>query len=132
MINPFSFRNKVRNRGDWDLKSNTGTIFGLGNDGKTQFLFQGNKMEAQDIGNHHYGVTGKSYGFPEDILLKQAGDAQIKAGTSLSEWQKYTTRTVTDGSGRLVFQRIMLPPYGDDPRDRKWIKSGFRYYDSKK
>lgn len=66
-------------------------------------------------------------------MLKQAGAAQMKAGTSNPAWQVYRNTVVSrDGSGTPIRQRVMLPPYGDDPRDQSWIKAGFRYYDSHK
>ncbi|WP_346068065.1 DUF6443 domain-containing protein [Sphingobacterium siyangense] len=132
---PLEFYDKVRNRGPWDLKSNKKTIFGFGNDGKTLFVFQGNKMESQDIGNHHFGAVGKAYGlFSEEFMLRRAGAAQMAAGTSLPEWQKYTRRMVIDGSGSggVIFQKTLVAPYGDDPRDQKWIKAGFKYYETEK
>ena len=132
IYNPFIFKKHVKNNGKWDLKNNKSTIYGLANDGKTQFSFKSNLMESQDIGNHHFGAVGKAYGFfTETFMLKQAGQAQISAGTSKPEWQVYNdvkqsnfTRT-----GRHYFTKIMemQAPYGDDPRDQKWIKSGFKY-----
>ncbi len=133
IISPVEFRDRVKNRGVWDLKSNKGTIFGLGNDGKTQFVYQGIKMESQDIGNHHFGAVGKAYGlFSDEFMLRQAGDAQMAAGTSQPQWQKSTRRVITDGSGGVVVQKTLVAPYGDDPRDQRWIKAGFRYYEKKK
>ena len=134
IINPFTFRNKVKTNGEWDLKNNKNTIYGLGNDGKTIFNFDGNKMEAQDIGNHHFGAVALAYGwFPsEKFILKQAGEYQIKSGTSKLEWQIYQNTTITVGSPTIgvhtVTKREMMSPYGDDPRDQKWIKSGFNFY----
>lgn len=60
IINPLTFRNKVRNKGEWDYKNQKGSIFGLANDGKTTFLFEGEEMESQDIGNHHFGAVSKA------------------------------------------------------------------------
>ena len=119
---PFAFKSLVKNKGEWDLKSNMKTIYGLANHykaGTTQFSFQGKSMEAQDIGNHHFGAVGKAYGFfPEKFMLQQAGAAQMASGTSKPEWQIYQNTTST---------RDMLPPYGDDPRDQQWINAGFDY-----
>lgn len=137
-INPFTFRNKVKTKGEWDLKNNKKTIYGLGNDGKTMFNFGGEQMEAQDIGNHHFGAVALAYGwFPsEEFILKQAGEYQIKSGTSRPEWQIYDNITTTIASPTVgtytKTKRVMRPPYGDDPRDQKWIISGFNYYKSSK
>jgi RHS repeat-associated protein len=132
--NPWTFKNLVTDKGDWDLKADKESIFGLGNDGRTKFSFEGEMLEAQDIGNHHFGAVALAVGlFPdEEFILRQAGKNQMsKPGLSKPEWQKYKTYEVsgnwkTESSPRTI--RIMLPPYGDDPRDQKWIKSGFEYY----
>lgn len=95
-------------------------------------------MESQDIGNHHFGIVVLAYGlFPsEKFILEQAGAYQIKSGTSRPEWQKYgmvEDISVTKGGYIIKSQRkVMLPPYGDDPRDQKWIISGFNYYKNMK
>ncbi|WP_369012321.1 polymorphic toxin type 44 domain-containing protein [Sphingobacterium sp.] len=73
IISPLELRDRVKNRGVWNLKTNKGTIFGLGNDGKTQFVYQGIKIESQDIGNHHFGAVGKAYGlFLDEFMLRLA------------------------------------------------------------
>jgi len=128
---PWTFKNLVKNHGDWDYKNNNGHIIGLGNDGKTTFTFEGKTMESQDFGNHHYGAVGRAYGLPSTTLLIQAGKAQIAAGTSLPQWQRYSTSISINPYGGSITSRYILPPYGDDPRDQKWIKSGFNYYDKK-
>ncbi|MBE9599486.1 polymorphic toxin type 44 domain-containing protein [Pedobacter sp. MC2016-24] len=131
-LNILQFREKVRGRGDWDLKNDKESIFGLGNDGKTSFKFEANIMEAQDIGNHHFGVVGKAnHTFTEEFMLEQAGAAQMAAGTSKPEWQKQQRRVIVGGSGTPTTIIVMFPPYGDDPRDQKWIKAGFKYYERK-
>lgn len=137
IYNPFTFRNNVKNNGKWDLKNNKETIFGLANDGKTQFSFEGELFESQDIGNHHFGAVGKATNlFSEEFMLKRAGAAQIAAGTSKPEWQKFKTVRTSNFSktGRHTFgtKKVSLPPYGDDPRDQGFIKKGFKYYDKQK
>ncbi|RFM27218.1 hypothetical protein DXN05_16830 [Deminuibacter soli] len=139
---PFTFKNLVKNKGEWDLKNNQKTIYGLANafdkgkESKTQFAFQGSNYTAPDLGNYHYGATGKVFGFfmfTEEFLLQQAGSAQMKAGTSKPEWQRYGTNEISAGFGETRTVRgDMLPPYGDDPDDQKMIKQGFRYYDNNK
>jgi RHS repeat-associated protein len=132
--NPFTFRNKVKTDGEWDLKHNKKTIYGKGNDGKTKFLFQKKEIESQDVGNHHFGVVAKAYNlFSEETILKQAGAYQIKSGTSRPEWQTYSEVTITSPTtGGSTVIRSLQPPYGDDPRDQMWIKSGFNYYKIRK
>ena len=138
IYSPWTFKDNVKTKGKWDYKKDKNSIFGLGNDGKTKFLFKGNEMESQDIGNHHFGAVAKAYGlFPsEEFILKQAGEYQIKSGTSKKEWQPKITITkdqyIEHGMKIKVTEVVKLPPYGDDPRDRKWIKSGFQYYKNMK
>ena len=131
--NPLTFKNYVKTKGKWDLKNDKNSIFGLGNDGKTKFSFQGKEMESQDIGNHHFGVVGKAYGmFSEEFMLRQAGEYQIKSGTSKPEWQPVIKvqkdMYIEHGMKVKTTETIKLPPYGDDPRDQEWIKTGFQYY----
>lgn len=130
--NPFSFYDLVKTNGEWDLKANKKTIYGIGNDGKTQFSFGGKTMESQDIGNQHFGAAAKAFGFPEDFTLRQAGAYQMKSGTSRPEWQPF--RMVVSGAsyGGTTYSKELLPPYGDDPRDQNWIKDGFKYYNEHK
>lgn len=68
------FYNKVRNKGEWDLKQLP----------EYQGTFQFNDLviQGQDIGNINFGYTGKALGLPDSVLLLGAGFAQIKAGTS--------------------------------------------------
>ena len=95
-------------------------------------------MESQVIGNHHFGAVAKAYGlFPsEEFILKQAGEYQIKSGTSKKEWQPTKTikkdQYIEHGMKIKVTEVVKLSPYGDDPRDQKWIKSGFQYYKNMK
>ena len=134
MWSPWNFRDFVTSGGIWDYKirynqaGRRNTIWGyvnIGTQEKTNFSFQGQTMEAQDIGNHHFGVVGKACGlFPENTLLVEAGRAQMTDKTSKPEWQKYNIVHTPQGD----VQGIMLPPYGDDPRDQYWIQAGFDYF----
>ena len=129
VYSPFTFRNYVKTNGKWDLKNNKNTIYGLTNDGKTRFLFNGQTMESQDIGNHHFGVVALAYGlFPsEEFILEKAGEYQIKSRTSKPEWQRYKIEKIF-----WIEKKTILPPYGDDPRDQQWIRAGFKYYKNRK
>jgi RHS repeat-associated protein len=138
---PFGFRDLVKNKGEWDLKNNKNTIYGLANsfdkgkEAKTQFAFQGSNYTAEELGNYHYGATGKAWNFfmfTEETLLEKAGDAQIAAGTSKPEWQKYRTEYRNAGHGEQYEKRVPIAPYGDDPHDQEMIKRGFKYYDTNK
>ncbi len=136
ILDPRQFRDYVTKGGIWDYKSRynqagrSNTIFGyvnLGLKNNTNFSFQGKIMEAQDIGNHHFGVVGSACGFPfpEHLMLVQAGLAQMRDGTSKPEWQVYHEYINQSG-----YHKDMMPPYGDDPRDQSWIKAGFSYWKS--
>ncbi|MDM3884430.1 polymorphic toxin type 44 domain-containing protein [Pseudomonas sp. BCRC 81390] len=85
------FYSMVRNGGKWDYKQ------------------QGRKYEA--LGNFNYGATGTAAGLSEEFLLRGAGWAQSRAGTSTSTFGSWWGD----------------PPYGDDPEDQEWIKAGIRY-----
>jgi hypothetical protein len=60
----------VKGKGEWKFKEYQKTIYGLGNDGKTQFEFQNTTTEAQDLGNHHFGAVANAYGFGENFFLR--------------------------------------------------------------
>jgi hypothetical protein len=139
-FSPFKFRNLVKGKVEWDLKNNKNTIYGLANqfgkgkENKTQFSFEGAKYTAEELGNIHFGAVGKAwnfFAFTEDFLLQQAGEAQVAAGTSLPEWQKFTIRRVPMERG-FMDMKFPATPYGDDPRDQEMIKRGFKYFDQNK
>ena len=131
-MNPFTLRNLVKNGGDWDLKNNENTIWGIANKTDTNFIFNGESLSSADIGNFHFGVVTKSNIFiTEDFALKQAGVAQIAAGTSLEEWQQYSIQSLTMSTSIGIVtlsHRTILPPYGDDPDDQEMIKRGFHFF----
>jgi len=97
--NPFWFKKQVENKGPWDFKQ------------------QGKAYE--NFGNFHFGAVGAAMGFPDTILLNEAGIAQKKADTSKPEWGEPAFR---------YFPFFGDAPYGDDPRDQYWIKQGIDYY----
>ncbi|WP_133820702.1 RHS repeat-associated core domain-containing protein, partial [Tahibacter aquaticus] len=97
---PLGFRNAVKNKGPWDYKQ------------------QG--AQYQDFGNFNYGATGRATGFGNEMLLCQAGRAQVAAGTSLPGWG-------TPGSTAMCIGGTA--PYGDDPADQAMIKQGMDYFD---
>ncbi len=81
------------------------------NGGVWDYKQQGSQYE--EFGNYHFGVTGRAAGFPGDILNRGAGVAQRRAGTSDPSWG------TPWGSS----------PYGDDPRDQRWIDEGKKDHD---
>jgi RHS repeat-associated protein len=93
--NPFWFRDQVKNKGPMDYKQR-GSVY-------------------QDFGNFNYGAVGAAVGFPNSILLREAGRAQKAAGTSRPNWGDPGSRANPIGG---------TPPYGDDPEDQAWIQRG--------
>ena len=64
------------------------------------------------FGNFNFGATGGALGIDLETLLRSAGWAQRRAGTSRREWNIYYGK----------------PPYGDDPQDQAQIRAGFEFY----
>jgi hypothetical protein len=64
--------------------------------------------EYADFGNFNFGATSKAIGLNETFSKFGAGMAQVKAGTSKSEW---------------------LNSFYDDPEDQYYIELGFAYYE---
>ncbi len=89
--NPIWFYDQVRNKGPWDYKQ------------------QGSQYE--DFGNFNFGATGCAFGFPSEILLRGAGWAQQRAGTSKEEHGNWWDN----------------PPYADDPKVQEMIQLGIQY-----
>jgi hypothetical protein len=89
------FYTKVRNGGEWDYKQ------------------RDRRFEA--FGNFNYGACGTAAGISQNTLLRGAGWAQSRAGTSKEKDGHWW------GSS----------PYGDDPKDQKWIEEGINYAKSK-
>jgi RHS repeat-associated protein len=89
------FRDQVRNGAPWDYKQ-----YDRG---------------FEDFGNYNYGYTGAAMGLQTDFLLRQAGRAQVAAGTSRPEW---------GDPGYFGGLFGGTPPYGDDPHDQEMIRRG--------
>jgi hypothetical protein len=66
----------------------------------------------EDGGNYNYGLTGIMFEIPEDVLLRGAGWASIKADPS--RLTKFPGNGVPWGNS----------PYGDTPRDQLFIRRG--------
>ncbi|UVL56947.1 polymorphic toxin type 44 domain-containing protein [Pseudomonas sp. B21-035] len=58
-----------------------------------------------------YGACGTAAGISPNVLLRAAGWAQSRAGTSDSGFGKWWGDV----------------PFGDDPQDQEWIKAGIEY-----
>lgn len=99
----YTFKKTVGNKMPWDYKQQGWTLTDNFTLGPSPFM---------DFGNFNYGATGAARGFPLDLLLRAAGYAQEKAGTSTPDWHKW----------------YQGPPYGDNPDDQAQIIAGYRYY----
>lgn len=88
------FYEQVKNKGPWDFKQ---------------------KGSFEEYGNFHYGAVGYAGGIPENLLLRAAGCAQSKAGTSTDAWGSCWGDA----------------PYGDDPSDQHYISLGIEYAKNK-
>lgn len=102
-----TFKQKVRAKGPWDFKAHAAP------GGYKDYRDSGVKIAGRTYrydmpGNFHYGFTGCAAGFPDWLLFKAAGDAQVAAGTSKPEY--YCTS-------------------GDDPEDHEFIRLGIKLYD---
>ena len=82
----------VKTNGKWDLKNREDLIFGYPTSLKyyPSYLFNNTMMEAQDIGNHHFGIItlAANIGLTEEEILRGAGQYQIRSGTSKKKMAK--------------------------------------------
>ena len=99
------FYSMTRNKGPWDYKQ-------LG-------------RQYEIFGNFNFGATGVAAGISEATLLRGAGWAQTRAGTTQSGWGTATNQ------GGVFFGIGGTAPFGDDPADQYWISAGANYYESK-
>jgi RHS repeat-associated protein len=102
------FYNQVKNGGYWDYKQQGKR------DGKNY----------ENFGNFNFGATGAALQiFSDRELLREAGRAQVAAGTSRPQWG-YPGSRLSPYGGKA--------PFGDDPNDQNWIKKGIAYYRAKR
>ena len=110
LLNLLWFYKQVRNQGPWDYK---------------QYSKSPGSKDAitgyEPFGNYNYGYTGAAAGYPLDLLLRQAGRAQVTAKSSQPGFGKPGWPMGLVGG---------VPPYGDDPTDQARIIEG--YHDRKK
>jgi hypothetical protein len=134
-MNMIDYYYAVKKDGNWDLKDNTKTIWGVAwqyddkNGSNTTFSFDSHtNMNAADVGNYHAGFTGRFVGvvgLPKYLLCKGAGFAE-----TLKEWQ--------DGSKFMAIGRAnqLLTPIsfksGDRTKDFNWNTTGMRDADNLK
>jgi hypothetical protein len=97
---PWWFKDQVQNKGPWDYK-------------------QQNRL-FEDFGNFNYGAAGYAFGFPETLLLREAGRASLAADPTRKNME------LGDPGSRLN-PWGGTPPYGDDPADQIQIQQGVAY-----
>jgi RHS repeat-associated protein len=118
---------KVKGGGEWDLKSNKNTIFGVawdydmkqkdktGSEETTNFTYHGfsydKKFNAADVGNYHAGYMGTIVGIPPLIQKIGAGYIEkIKQGVFIKTM--------------LFTNDFMSAPFGDPKADYYWNTKG--------
>lgn len=119
-----SYYNKVKTNGDWDLKNNTLTIWGVAwqydHKNKTTTTFSCryfSDASAADVGNFHAGYTGHLSGFSNYILWKGAGAAET--------YKAFKNGNIVEGLLRLNrLISIMNIKSGDRWRDFKYNTKG--------
>ena len=97
------FVNKVRPNGDWDFKSQDGWSLNP----NTKYIYNGEELRFDDIGNIHYGYVGRVL-FDTDTLLQAGGAVQILTMTSDKSYKNSNY---------------------DDPRDQWAISYGAKLWD---
>ena len=115
--------NKVRGGGDWDLKDNSKTIFGVAwafdkeaiksnpDAQKTSFSFGNTDFKnAADVGNYHAGYTGTYAGISYNAQWKGAGMAEMLKNREFGKMLDPKTQ--------------LIAPYGDKLTDYKWNTRG--------
>ena len=94
--NPLWFRDQVRNKGPWDYKQQ-GPLY-------------------EDFGNFNYGAAGTAMGFPQVVLLREAGAASQAADPQ-------NRQNMPGDPGHKWNPFSWVPPYKDDPADQAQIMS---------
>jgi RHS repeat-associated protein len=122
-LSTFAWAGKVNKNGEWDLKNNKNTIFGIAwqfdkdalktnpNAAHTSFSEGNNSFSsAADFGNYHAGYTGTYCGINYEFQFMGAGAAEmLKNGQYLKLINPLT---------------YFGTPYGDNSVDYKWNRQG--------
>lgn len=85
------------------------------------YMFYGEKRSASDIGNINYGAVGAALGIPLDILLWQAGAAQLRDHDHFDFFRSEYDSLIKIGKAKW---------YGDQPDDFINIELGYNLYKS--
>jgi hypothetical protein len=119
---------RVKQGGDWDLKNNKKTIFGVawafdhsskGGQNKTNFVSNGMEGNAADFGNHHAGYTGTKAGIPE--IMQKVGAGVIEQ-LKMGNYNNFNP--VNSWTGPNLF---FSPPYHDRQRDYEYNTLGMKH-----
>lgn len=78
--------------------------------GKTIY-YDGMWMEAEDIGNYHYGYIGRAAGIPKSVLVVAGGFVQLLQ------------------HGEDTIENCPTTSFCDDPRDTYFVQKGADAYD---
>ena len=79
----------------------------------------GYKVSSSDLGNLNYALVGKALGLPEELLLQQAGAAQLRDHEDVKFFESQR-------------ESKARPNYGDELDDQKMIRNGFDVYNALK
>lgn len=77
----------------------------------------GHQVSSSDLGNLNYAMVGRALGISEDMLLQQAGAAQLKDHKHYSFIESQNESMKQKNRG-----------YGDEKDDQKMITNGFNLY----
>jgi hypothetical protein len=77
----------------------------------------GYDISSSDLGNLNYGLVGKALGIDENMLLQQAGAAQMRKDLNLGMI-----------SSQIESMKQKNKDYGDEYDDQQMIKNGFTTY----
>ncbi len=118
----FSYYMKVKLNGDWDLKNNEKTIWGVAwkydSDNNTNTTFSCSRFSganAADVGNYHAGYVGTIANIPRYILCKGAGAAET--------WKSFKEKRYKDtAKGTIQFLNPFDLRSGDQKKD-SWYNS---------
>ncbi len=117
----------VKQYGDWDLKNNLTTIFGVAWSQRkkhtTTFSFGKNiGMSSADVGNYHAGYMGRAAHIPHYLLWKGAGAAET--------YKEFKNQHYLNAIGR-AYLLTRLSPFtsGDRVFDFIWNSKGMFDFD---
>ena len=117
---------RVKKDGEWDLKNNKATIFGVAwafddgksNSEKTNFTFGNIQGNAADFGNLHAGFTGVKAGIPEPMQKVGAG---VVEQLKMKNYKAFFPQNYIDGPNKFFTQ-----PHHDRQRDFEFNTKGMQ------